>query len=321
MNKGTLIYSATTFKDGLGGHYRSLLSIASASKKFGYDVCVINFGKTENKLFITSEIPIINIDISESEREILLHLRSLSILSDYYTIHCFDTGSFYYLSKVSKRIILTKCGGRNPRYFYPYSRYLTVFSEEDYVFFNKNKRYSSSCIKMISNRVESFDVDYEKIDLLRNRMRIQPDDFVILKISRITNYYFEHLKQAVELKKAVKRDNVKLLIVGAAHELDVFDKLNRIAGDNKDITIITEDYFTKNAKDILGICNLYIGSGRSLMEATSLGLPVATHVSNGNIPVLVDTENYLEFLRTNFSGRSQHFSNDATRINTIVDII
>src|SRR5690606_6173959 len=113
----------------------------------------------------------------------------------------------------------------------------------------------------------------------------------------------------------------KTVIIGAVHEREIYEVLKEKAGNNNSIIFVTEDEYTKNARELLGLADLYIGSGRSLMEASFLGLPIAAHVTNGRLPVLIDEGNYEEFLKTNFSGRSYSNIVDEERLNNIRKLV
>jgi hypothetical protein len=62
-----------------------------------------------------------------------------------------------------------------------------------------------------------------------------------------------------------------------------------------------------------------IGTGRSFMEATSLGIPSLTPAQNAEIPILVNATNVEQFLATNFSERN--IAEDGDEKKTLATIL
>ena len=94
-----------------------------------------------------------------------------------------------------------------------------------------------------------------------------------------------------------------LLIVSPAISLSYALQKLDAKGKNYDINFITDERAYK-ASEFLYLADFVIGTGRSFMEATSLGIPTLTPAKNTDIPILIDEKNVEAFLATNFSERN-----------------
>src|SRR5690625_283616 len=89
-------------------------------------------------------------------------------------LHSFDIISnlFVRLYSLSNNIksVITKCGGSNPKYFYPYAKNLILFSNENKNFFKNKRKYYKTKIDLIPNRVMSVRPDRERLDNLKKKI-------------------------------------------------------------------------------------------------------------------------------------------------------
>jgi hypothetical protein len=73
---------------------------------------------------------------------------------------------------------------------------------------------------------------------------------------------------------------------------------------------------------MLYLADAVIATGRGIMEATGMGLPILTPAKNAKLPILVSTDNFESFLATNFSQRNIASENDIqSNINNIRRLI
>ena len=99
---------------------------------------------------------------------------------------------------------------------------------------------------------------------------------------------------------------VKLIIIGCVEDDVAYEQLKlSIAQERLPVSFITDEKVTRKASDYLYLADAVVGTARSLMEATSLGLPVLTPAFNYKYPVLVDSDNFEGFFATNFSPRNR----------------
>ena len=292
---------------GRGGHFHSLNHISNAIAQ-GHKVGIISIGAgsspiIEKNPFFMAHIFYDFINYFTAQKEILKILRQF----DPEIIHFFDTGSYnvfrFLNKKVDCKIVLNKCGGPNPKVF-PSVDNLIVFSQENYYWFHKNSKFKNSRIFLIPNRVASIRLDTEF-----NSIQKVPSNFNFVRICRIGPFHKKSIEDSISLvlnlhSRGLK--NVNLYVVGAIEDQQVLQEMQNLCKEfNNFVHFICAPKFTSEAVKMLYLADAVIGTGRSFMEAASLGLPLLTINSNDNFPTLIDSGNYDEAFRTNFSERNK----------------
>lgn len=323
----TIAYIASninTASKGNGGHYYSMLATAGVLEKSNR-VLVLNIGTAESIALERTELEVINI--------IDPHLRTFSLLkrlnkilkqNSVDIIHSFDDLSFFYSRTVSVwrkiPIILTKCGGVNPRY-YPFCRNLITFSVENTAYFRSKKKFKNSHICLIPNRVKPFTTDFPRVKELQDKHDLHQYDFVFLRISRIGKQYEKSARQLINLVKVLNNKglNIGILFLGTVVDNHVLEELKKLVLDVK-IKFETDAYFTKNAKELLDVADVVLGTGRSFMEAALKDKIMLAPLKNKAFPVLVTEENFRILLATNFSERGK-IDNFQPDIQTLKDLL
>ena len=236
-------------------------------------------------------------------------------------IHCFDTRSLNLILLTSSTkgipVVMNKCGGPNPdRKNYQHSDATVVFSFENLNWYLESKYYDNESIFCIPNRVRQLNLPAENVDI----EKADSDKITFLRVSRLGGVYEMTLLQTFKLLDKLKEFlNVELIVVGRVQNEDRFSFLKSEAEKmDFNVRFITDERASKGA-DFLNLADFVIGTGRSFMEATSLGIPTLTPAKNTSIPILVTAENVDNFLRTNFSERN--IASDHDEKNTIEDII
>jgi len=97
--------------------------------------------------------------------------------------------------------------------------------------------------------------------------------------------------------------NVRLVIVGAVQDQEVYDELRQEAV-GKPVDFIIDSKYTVKASEMLYLADAVIGTGRGAMEAASLSLPVLSPASNSDVPIVLTKDNIDNFLSYNFSPRT-----------------
>jgi hypothetical protein len=291
---------------GAGGHTYSLkATVGALSERF--DCSVVQIG------------PRVSPVVEATSREFhyvyfnglnmitaIRHLNSICHSQHYDLFHAFDGDGLFFArimsAKYRKPVVLTKCGGPNPRSYFPRVRHLIVFSRENEAYFRARPKYKSSKIYFIPNRVYRVDADTEAIEEIRNMLGIEKP--VFLRINRFSSAYRNVMLQSVRLIERLNNDGYacQLLLIGAVQDQDVFAEISRFQGDA--IRLITAQKYTQNAARLLDVADFVIGTGRSFMEAASRGRVLLTPLEGAKYPVLVTTENFDELFATNFSPRN-----------------
>lgn len=290
---------------GRGGHFNSLHHIAN---KLAEDnqVGIVSFGPGFSPVISENSNFIAHIDFNG------LNILSLKLKIDRIIkknrpniIHCFDVGSYniirIFYSPRKNKIALNKCGGPNP-IKYPYVKNLVLFSTEDMQWFQQDKRYNDSNIVLIPNRVS-------KIKTKPSDIQKTDGYFTFLRIARIGKNYKKSILDSINLiELLLERNNslkVKLFIIGVVECTETLSEINNSKlVENGVVIILTDKKYTVNASKMLYLADAVIGTGRSVMEAASLGLPVLTINSLNKTPVLIDIGTFDDAFKTNFSERN-----------------
>jgi hypothetical protein len=327
MTNKTVCYLIFGTGKGNGGHYRSLSVISNALKN-KFNVLIFNIGYTHSQIIIDSGLENyffkfngINVFGTFKKMNYVLKNRNL------YLVHCFDHQSMF-LGKILTNfykipLLYTMCGGASPRSYFPYVKYVTVFSHENLKFFKGSEKFRNSMVWCIPNRVINFEVSDVKIKALTSKFQLYKTN-VFLRICRISHYYKKSIIQAIDLINDLtdKNYNVCLLIIGNVQDADVYGELVKRVDCKRNIYFVTDDSFTLNAKELIDISNFVIGTGRGFMEACSRGKIMLVPCANSNYPVLIDSKNFEQSFNYNFSERTE-FSVDVVinNLNNIVNLL
>jgi len=298
-----VIYFVYGWGKAVGGHYVSLRSTAESISKEN-ECVIINLGPARSSSLNSSKLKVYNIgekcrilDIFREGRRIIEHEKPD-------VLHAFDRQSYFYANLYSmlykKPVFLTKCGGPNPK-FYPKAQNLILYSKENLDFFESKTRYKRSKKYLLPNRIIKPNQDRLRLEQLSRMINTRPK--VFLRISRISNYYISSLIQSIHLVNALNRDGISsiLIIIGSIEEPQTYEELSQYINEN--VILLTDDLYTVNANQLVDIAEYVIGTGRSFMEAASLGKIMLCPLENSDFPLLVTRENFNEVFEKNFSER------------------
>ena len=296
---------------GLGGHYHSLLETVKALSN-DHEISIISVGNIFPKAlenFNIQNVKLIDLTYDKFKPfKTYKKIRNCIREGQFEVIHSFDRNAFYYGRMVSyfHKIphVLTKCGGNNKGYL-PYAKNLICFSKENFEFYKTQQKFRSIKLELIPNRISNFNSNKEKISEIKMRSKFTDGDSVILRISRIGNYYLRTNLNMISLVNQLNKDGVscKGIIVGTIENESSFQKLKEHAGEN--IHFFTEDRFTKNAKEIIDCADVVVGTGRSMMEGMSKSKIGLSPMKEGDDLALVDKSTFDELFFYNFSERCQ----------------
>lgn len=305
-----MISNINTRSNGNGGHYYSLISTASALSEL-IDISILNIGTNKSIALEDSALRVTNIVSNKNTIISILSLikRSRAFFKNekFDVIHAFDDLAFFFGRINSSRykipIVLTKCGGPNPKLYYPNSKDLILFSQENLNYFKGNKRFKNSNIYLIPNRINNVYQDKSRISKLINKYDLESYDFVLLRIARIGNAYKKSIDQIIEVKKKMSTDiSSAVLIIGSIESREVYEEINKY--EVPDLFIETDEIFTKKASELISVADIVLGTGRSFMEASILSKLMLAPIKNSDYPVIVDVHNFNLLASFNFSPRT-----------------
>ncbi|SFS55230.1 Glycosyltransferase involved in cell wall bisynthesis [Zhouia amylolytica] len=312
-----ILYIITTFEKGVGGHYYSMKSTIEALKP-QINPVVVNIGRNESPIIETIDCDKYQM-LYKVYNFVSIQIRLKEIINKHniQKIHCFDDRAYLFLRSIrfkNVQLILTKCGGPNLR-FYPKINTLIVYSKENYEFFRSLGKTEN--LYLVPNRVSSFYGSDERVKDLKTRLRIKSTENVFLRISRITKYYQKSLVQSINLVKSLETS--RLIIIGQVMDEEVFEELKRIKSNK--IHLVTDSLYYQNAKEIIPICDFYIGTGRGLMEASSMGKVLLSPVKDSKFPAIIKEGNFNSFFSTNFSERNKLDCDEIDFLNDIRNLL
>lgn len=320
-----LISTVNKKKKGNGGHYYSLLTIAEAISKI-HEINIVHIGTISSIALNNSNLEVEEILSPQYNTiNILSRLDKLVKQIEPDILHSFDVASYFFTRLISLKYriptILTKCGGRNPKIYFPYAPNLILFSKENELYFNTSTKFKQTKIHLIPNRVNDVKVDNERIEQLKQEIDIAKYDTIILRITRIGNSYKKVNFQLINLLHSLRKQNINccLVFIGTIEDIEIKESLLKGA---EHVYVVSEERFTVNAKELIDFADIVHGTGRSFMEACSLSKMMLVPTVNLEYPVLFTKENYINVLNQNISGRykEKKYNNEMV-VNEIVDLL
>lgn len=295
---------------GLGGHYHSLKETIKSLKSH-YEISLVCVGNIYPKALINfdKEVNIDVFDITSPKFKPLKTLKKINEIIEYKKIdifHSFDRNALFYgrliALKFKKPSVYTKCGGNNQGYI-PYSENIICFSKENYEYINTLKKFSISKKHLVPNRIQNFESNIVNIEKIKKSIKNFNESYTLLRISRIGRYYMKTNKNLIHLVKKLNEDGIKCkgIFVGTVEDNECLNELKKES--DKNIFFFTDDEITKNAKSIIDIADIVIGTGRSIMEGMSKSKIVLSPIKSSNELILVNSNNFNELFYYNFSER------------------
>jgi glycosyltransferase involved in cell wall biosynthesis len=314
-----VMYAIFVSSGGRGGHFHSLNHISrEISKSQEVDAEIITIGAETSEVLIHNPLFNEHLDFSRANYlRFYSSFRKLLKKRNPDIIHFFDAHSFnvympfFYFSK--RKVVVNRCGGPNPT-MYPVIPNLILFSKENKDWFHSKVQYDHTKMDLIPNRVSKIQV--QKYEAFQKDSTL----FNVVRICRIGKTYYHSIENGINLLKGLKRDyniNSKLYVIGKVVEQDEFEKLQELAKGHN-VEFLVEDEYTNNASKMLYLADMVIGTGRSAMEAFSVGKPVSVPSKKFLYPILVNRQNFKLFFDKNFTHRADF--NSLTNDELIQDI-
>lgn len=310
MNIIKLITShGTESFSGKGGHYYSLVKIANELSK-EHTINVFSFGESpspvisdKNNELDTTHIFIRNVrDLFKFHKNRNLY----DSVNNSDVIHCYDTESLIYGGKLSRRfnipIVLTKCGGEDPKSFFPFVNDLILFSKENENYFKSKRKFKQTRTYVIPNRVDSFESDPTRINELQKEIN-SGRELKILIIARFVKKYLHAHMQVLNLAAKLREEGIpcKSILIGHALDYEVVEKVKNKSTELD--YIITDKKYCHDARKLIPISDIVVGHGRSIMEAAQFGKLLMVPSEYEKLPLLVNKENLNDFMSHNMTGR------------------
>lgn len=309
----------STITHGRGGHVYDFITIGEELQKHTNLIC-INICKNESEVLNKSKLNLVNIKYNwYNSFSVYKSLNKIVTSHNITHINCYDLNVSLFAKLVAYnteiKVILTKCGGPNPPGYYPRFNNMLVMSKENFDFFADKVPN----IVLIPNRVKKCKVDSQRVHKIKSKIPL--DSIILFRISRIVDHYKTTLEQTVSLFNYLnKKDRrVKLVLVGVVQDNTLFQNLKSMVINKSSAFFFIEDEFTVNASELIEVADLVVGTGRGLMEASSLGKILLTPLFEENYPIVVNDDNFDDLFSTNFSPRNRvsNYSEEKSLSNII----
>jgi glycosyltransferase involved in cell wall biosynthesis len=298
---------------GKGGHFHSLKTLVD-ELSHDIDVDIVVVGTNPTPIFDFCKPNIMFVETKWNRFAIFDIMKCIKIIKkiDPDVIHAYDTMSLRIVNVarlfcLRKPVFYTKCGGPNPKSKagISYSPNIIFFSKENMNFYRKINKLKDSNFYLIPNRVKKITTDKDGVEKIRN---IIGEGAVLLRIGRFSSFHEKSFKQTVnlfnELSSLKDIPPLKLVLIGAIESKEVYGNIRNSIVDKSKVFLFTENEYTKEASKFIDIADLVVGTGRSLMEAASLGKILLTPQKEERLPVLVDENSFEDCFKTNFSDRN-----------------
>jgi glycosyltransferase involved in cell wall biosynthesis len=301
-----VLFFIFNYDPSTGGHYHSLNSISrelSASVSVG----IITIGTKPSPVF--DDNPLLEEHIEYAATEGYFRFlgnvnRVIKRLSPD-VIHCFDTKTLSMITPVvafkKVKLILNKCGGPNPvRDRWVYCKNIIFFSLENFEWFTNCSYYHKSKLYLIPNRVSKIDLNgFENLLPVKDNTK-----FNIVRISRVSSYYWYTMQLSVNLAAYCNNFRpTRLYLIGRVYQNEILENLKEYAKEKGVDLVVITDSRANIASRMLYLADVVVGTGRSIMEAMSLSIPVFAPASNAALPVKITKSNLANFFKMNFSER------------------
>ena len=317
MKNKKVMYLIASNYHGIGGHYYSVRTTAEALQEI-IDPIIVVIGKTKSPVIELAKVPHINV-YSNGWNIFMVIKNLIKIIREEKPdiLHGFDWGVLFYarilgfIFKIPH--INTLPGGGNPTAYYPYTKNLILYSQENFDYFKSHNKFKTTNLYLIPNRITALTKDQNRITMIKEKLDNSKKTF--LRISRFALHYKESLKQAINLVEFLNKKGFKtqLLLIGTIAEKDTYNEIIEYIKIKKEanVYVFTEHLFTVNASELIDLADFVIGTGRGFMEASSRAKIMLTPIMGSEYPVLINEENFMGYFNTNFSPRNKLTIDDA----------
>ena len=303
----SIIFVITSMEAGTGGHFYSLSTTAKILQS-KFNVYIVQLGKTLSPVIKHSGINYSHLYTNFiNQKEVTTELTDICKQVKPDIIHAFDWRSYILCFDAARRLnlhlALTKCGGPVRR-DYPEVNNLVVFTKEDLDFYQTKVNLSKTQLVFIPNRVQPFVCDQQRMSLLNSVLNLNGRR-VILRIGRISSAYYETIVQSINMARDLHKydQTFSLVLIGNIESELLFKQIMNDIADCDFIHVVSDKTFTLNAKTLINIAEIVVGTGRGFMEACCMNKIMMAPNKGQRYPVLVTHDNFNDIFYYNFSER------------------
>jgi len=324
-----------TMRLDIGGAETHIVELAKGLSRAGFNVVVASAGGVYEKELINSNIKAYHVPLNNkkphnvikafNQLKNIIKAENVDLVHAHARIPGFICGLLH--NKMGFPFVTTAHGtwntGYGLRYITNWGQKTVAVSEDIRKYLLDNYKIEDKNIAVTINGIDT-DKFSPSIDCsdISAELALEPEDKKIVYISRFDSdrgYIINKLLEIVpELAGAIQ--NLKVIMVGSGNILDLVKEkaaeINNSIGQNT--VIITGSRIDINKFTVLA--DLFIGFGRSSLEALSAGRPLILAGNEGYIGIL-DENSLDDAVKSNFSGRGKSKTEGESLRNDIIKVM
>ncbi|HYF83733.1 MAG TPA: glycosyltransferase [Clostridia bacterium] len=325
----------TTMRLDIGGAETHIVELAKGLAQVGFNVVVASTGGVYEKELISSNIKLYHVPLDNkkphnvvkayNQLKSIIEEEKIDLVHAHARIPGFICGLLH--KKMRFPFVTTAHGtwktGYGLRYITNWGQKTVAVSEDIRKYLLDNYKIEDKDIKVTINGIDTdkFSPAVDCSDVMAE-LKLTAEDTKIVYISRFDSdrsYIINKLLEIIpELAKKIK--SLKVIMVGSGNILDIVrekaQEINNSTGNN---TVIVAGSRTDINK-FTALADLFIGFGRSSLEALASGRPLILAGNVGYIGIL-DEHSLDAAIKSNFSGRGNNKAESEILRNDIMKVL
>ncbi len=325
----------TTMRLDIGGAETHIVELAKGLSREGFNVIAASAGGVYEKELTQSGIKVYHVPLDNKKPhnvikayfllKNIIEENSIDLVHAHARIPGFICGLLH--KRMGFPFVTTAHGtwktGYGLRYITNWGQKTVAVSEDIRKYLLDNYKIKDKDIKVTINGIDTdkFSSGIDCSDVM-DELDLKPEDIKIVYISRFDSdrsYIINKLLEVIpELSSSIP--NLKVIMVGSGNILDsIKEKTREINNMTGQDTIIVTGSRTDINK-FTALADLFIGFGRSSLEALSAGKPLILAGNEGYIGIL--NENSLDdAVKSNFSGRGKSKADSKSLKDDILKVL
>ena len=325
----------TTMRLDIGGAETHIVELAKGLSREGFNVIAASAGGVYEKELTQSGIKVYHVPLDNKKPhnvikayfllKNIIEENSIDLVHAHARIPGFICGLLH--KRMGFPFVTTAHGtwktGYGLRYITNWGQKTVAVSEDIRKYLLDNYKIKDKDIKVTINGIDTdkFSSGIDCSDVM-DELDLKPEDIKIVYISRFDSdrsYIINKLLEVIpELSSSIP--NLKVIMVGSGNILDsIKEKTREINNMTGQDTIIVTGSRTDINK-FTALADLFIGFGRSSLEALSAGKPLILAGNEGYIGIL--NENSLnDAVKSNFSGRGKNKADSKSFKDDILKVL
>ncbi len=323
-----------TMRLDIGGAETHIVELAKGLSREGFNVVVASVGGVYEEELIKNNIKVYHVPLDNKKPHNVIKayylLKSIIKSNEIHLVHAHARIPGFICGMLHKKLgfpfVTTAHGtwktGYGLKYITNWGQKTVAVSEDIRKYLLENYKIQDKDIKVTINGVDTVKFSPETdCSELMEEFKLTEQDRKIVYISRFDNDRSYIINKLLEIIPglAASIQNLKVIMVGSG---DILDSVKEKAREVNDSTGGNTVIVTGSRTDINkfnSLADIFIGFGRSSLEALSSGKPLILAGNAGYIGLL-DASSLDSAIKSNFSGRgedmaeSEAFKNDIIRV-------